>query len=230
MFIYNLKIKKVSNILSEKYSLTNHPKSLVLKSKSKLSHETLLEKANSYFEKNYGMKVESIEASIQKVTLPILLGRVREFFVNEINRKGELYDNFKLWIDENKNDFGRKLTLLQAKEIYVKYLMRRLKDSLEKSDENSFASEFDFICQKIKSFRLSPQKKAERIEEKLGNPFGFDEIYDWEPVLFAFGRLGFDESLIRNMNITDGQKIVLAYHMIGADKELTSNDIENLIF
>lgn len=230
MFIYNLKIKKVSNILSEKYSHSNHPKGLVLKSKSKLSCESLLEKANRYFEKNYGMKVESIEASMQKVTLPILLARVREFFVNEINRKGELYDNFKLWLNENKKDFGRKLTLLQAKEIYVKYLMRRLKDSLEKSDENSFASEFDYICQKIKSSKLSPQKKVERIEEKLGNPFGFDEVYDWEPVLFAFGRLGFDESLIRNMNITDGQKIVLAYHMIGADKELTSNDIENMIF
>ena len=230
MFIYNLKIKKVSNILSEKYSLSNHPKSLVLKSKSKLSNETLLEKANNYFEKNYGMKVESIDSSIQKVTLPILLSRVREFFVKEINRHGELYENFKLWVDENKNEFEKKPTLKQAKDVYVKYLMRRLKDSLEKSDENSAASEFDFICNKIKSTKLSPEKKAERLEEKLGNPFGFDEIYDWEPVLFAFGRLGFDLNLFRNMNITDGQKLVLAYHLIGADKELTFDEIEGLLF
>ena len=230
MFIYNLKIKKVSNILSEKYSLSNHPKRLVLKSKSKLSDETLLEKANNYFEKNYGMKVESIETSIQKVTLPILLGRVREFFVKEINRHGELYENFKLWVDENKNDFEKRPTFKQAKEMYVKYLMKRIKDSLEKSDDSSAASEFDFICEKIKNTKLSPERKAERLEEKLGNPFGFDEIYDWEPVLFAFGRLGFDLNLFRNMNITDGQKIVLAYHVLGADKELSSSDIQNLLF
>ena len=230
MFIYNLKIKKVSNILSEKYSLSNHPKSLVLKSKSKLSNETLLEKANNYFEKNYGMKVESIESSIQKVTLPILLGRVREFFVKEINRHGELYENFKLWVNENKNEFEKRPTFKQAKEMYVKYLMRRIKDSLEKSDDSSAASEFNFICEKIKNTKLSPERKAERLEEKLGNPFGFDEVYDWEPVLFAFGRLGYDENLFRNMNISDGQKIVLAYHMMGADKELSSFDIQNLLF
>lgn len=234
MYKYIIKAKKISKVLSENFSGTNIPKKLFLKSSKPLSNEKIFSKVRNYFKNQYGIVVESLDISgqnhPQKVTLPVLLGRVRQFFISEINRRGELYDNFKLWVDENKNDFGRKLIHLQAKDVYVKYLMRRLKDSLEKSDENSFASDFDFICDKIKSLKISPERKAERLEEKLGNPFGFDEIYDWEPVLFAFGRLGFDLNLFRNMNITDGQKLVLAYHFIGADKELTYDEIDRLLF
>jgi hypothetical protein len=32
------------------------------------------------------------------------------------------------------------------------------------------------------------------------------------------------------MNISDGQKLVLAYHVIGADKELTYDEIDRLLF
>lgn len=228
MFIYKIKPTKLiaENCFSKNYC----PKYISINSKKKITKNGLLKEAKKYYKKHYGILIEDAEIKTQKTTLPILLSRVRQFFINEINRRGELYDNFKLWLDENKNEFGRKLTLLQAKDVYVKYLMRRLKDSLEKSDENSFASEFDFVCGKIKSLKISPERKAERLEEKLGNPFGFDEIYDWEPVLFAFGRLGFDLNLFRNMNITDGQKLVLAYHFIGADKELTYDEIERLLF
>ena len=228
MFIYKIKPTKLiaENCFSKNYC----PKYISINSKKKITKNGLLEEAKKYYKNHYGILIEDVEIKTQKITLPILLSRVRQFFTNEINRRGELYDNFKLWMDENKNEFGRKLTLLQAKDVYVKYLMRRLKDSLEKSDENSFASEFDFICDKIKSLKISPERKAERLEEKLGNPFGFDEIYDWEPVLFAFGRLGFDLNLFRNMNISDGQKLVLAYHVIGADKELTYDEIERLVF
>jgi hypothetical protein len=184
----------------------------------------------NYFENRYGVIVESIEAIHQTGVLANMITKMSRLFENELGSKGILHDYLKDWM--NDNSFEKRPEMEEAIEMYTNLAMKRFDTSLNMNDLDSAASVINDKCLGILSRRnLTDDSKVVKIFEKIQNPFKQDEYYFCEPISTALDLMGFDSvEDIAPLNISVGQKLVLAYHLYGQNDELHEDDIAKLLF
>ena len=137
MYKYKIEVKKISDTLTEGYCEKNIPKKLVLKSKKPLSKERLMSETANYFENQYGVIVESIEAIHQTGVLANMITKMTKLFENEVGPKGILHDYLKDWM--NDNSFEKQPEMEDAIEMYTNLSMKRFDTSLNMNDFDSAA-------------------------------------------------------------------------------------------
>ena len=230
MYKYKIEVKKISGALTEGCCEKNIPKKLVLKSKKPLSKERLMSETANYFENQYGVIVESIEAIHQTGVLANMITKMTRLFENEVGPKGILHDYLKDWM--NDNSFERQPEMEEAIEMFTNLSMKRFDTSLNMNDFDSAASVINDKCLGILNRQnLTDDSKVVKIFEKIQNPFKQDEYYFCEPISTALDLMGFDSvEDIAPLNISVGQKLVLAYHLYGQNEELHEDDIAKLLF
>lgn len=230
MYKYKIEVKKISGALTEGCCEKNIPKRLVLKSKKPLSKERLMSETANYFEKQYGVIIESIWVTNQTGVLANMITKMTRLFENELGPKGILHDYLKDWM--NNNSFERQPEMEEAIQMYTNLVMKRFEDSLNMNDFDSAASVINDKCLGILNRQnLTNDSKVVKIFEKIQNPFKQDEYYFSEPISTALDLMGFDSvEDIAPLNISVGQKLVLAYHLYGQNDKLHEHDIAKLLF
>lgn len=165
-----------------------------------------------------------------------ILGNVKEYLQNEVRIDGELKDMLEWFCEENGHDIKKK----ESRFIYIDHLANNFYHNIRMSEHEygdftlaqDYQNAYDDIASEVEEDSLyyadeidereMNEAIAHRIADELNNPFANEWDYEWVPICQALDAIGLKEfsDISKISDATNGQKLVIAYYILGNDGPL----------